>query len=479
MANELLFVVDDDRSHSKTLTLWLEEQGYRVEVFQDGELCLNMLDENPSAICLDFNLSTGGLSLLKRLRLANRDIPVLVITSDNALDSAVEAMKIGAFDYMVKPLDKIRLTTTVRKAIEMHTMALKIESLRGELKKTYAYKSLIGQSEAMKQVFAQIEKVSGININVFIQGESGTGKELVARAIHYNSSYKMGNFVAINCGAIPENLQESEFFGHEKGAFTSAEDSRVGKLELAHGGTLFLDEVGEMPPNMQVKLLRFLQDKSFERVGGNKKIHVDLRVISATNRILERAVETGAFRNDLYYRLVVYPIVLPSLRQRPEDIPLLVNHFLKKFNGDMHKTVVAVTSYALEAFLRYDWPGNVRELENVMYRAMVATRGDTIQIEHLPLEIQRFRNQWLEGQAGGESLRPEPPSLSSIRSDSPANHPPALPSPDPGQTNMEALERQAILDALKQTRGNIPQAAKQLGISRATFYRKIKKYRVS
>jgi DNA-binding NtrC family response regulator len=226
----------------------------------------------------------------------------MVITKNDALDSAIEAMKIGAFDYMVKPVDKIRLRTNVEKAIEMHSMVTKIQRLQGELKKTYSYKNIVGQSEPMRQIFGQIDEVSGININVFIGGESGTGKELVAKAIHFNSTYKTGNFIAINCGAIPETLQENEFFGHEKGAFTGADDSRPGKLEAANGGTLFLDEIGEMSPKMQVKLLRFLQDKSFERVGGTKKIHVDLRIISATNRNLEDAVKEGRFREDLYYR---------------------------------------------------------------------------------------------------------------------------------------------------------------------------------
>ena len=471
---DLLFVVDTDTPHRDMMAGWLQDQGYRVKVFDNGELCLNTLDENPGAICLDINMSEG-LDILKRLKLANRDIPILVVTNNDAVDSAVEAMKIGAFDYMTKPVDKVRLKTNVDRAIEMHTMVNKIQRLQGELKKTYSYKNIVGQSDAMKQVFAQVDEVSGININVFINGESGTGKELVAKALHFNSAYKAGDFVAINCGAIPEELQENEFFGHEKGAYTGADDSRMGKLEVANGGTLFLDEVGEMPPRMQVKLLRFLQDKSFERVGGNKKIHVDLRIISATNRNLEEAVRQGKFREDLYYRLVVYSVFIPPLRERREDIPILINHFLKKYKTDITKKITTVSSYALEALVRYTWPGNVRQLENEIYRTMVSTRTDTVQIENLSPEIQKFRegsvdadNQFIPAQENQEQTRPVSPSpISQLP-------PPAI---SPSGSTLDEIEKQAFLEALNRANGKVPQAAKDLGISRATFYRKIKKYR--
>jgi len=470
-AKELLFVVDADIQHRKMMVGWLQDQGYQVKVFDNGELCLNMLDENPAAICLDVNMpGLSGLEILKRIRLANRDIPVMVVTKNDALDPAVEAMKIGAFDYMVKPVDKIRLQTNVERAIEMHTMVNKIQRLQGELKKTYSYKNIIGQSEPMRQIFGQIDEVSGININVFVGGESGTGKELVAKAIHFNSAYRMGDFVAINCGAIPEELQENEFFGHDKGAFTGADDSRPGKLEVANGGTLFLDEIGEMSPKMQVKLLRFLQDKSFERVGGTKKINVDLRVISATNRNLQDAVSEGRFREDLYYRLMVYLISLPPLRVRKDDIPLLINHFLKKYKDEIPKKITTVSSHAMEALDRYPWPGNVRQLENEIYRAMVTTQTNMVQIESLSAEIQKYR----EGYVGDdnqfipalEKLKPVPviqPIFSSATT-------------LVGST-FDEIEKQAFLEALNRANGKVPQAAKALGISRATFYRKLKKYR--
>jgi DNA-binding NtrC family response regulator len=474
---ELLFVVDTDISHQKMMVGWLRDQGYQVKVFDNGELCLNMLDENPAAICLDINMSgLSGLEILKRIRLANRDIPVMVVTNNDTLDSAVEAMKIGAFDYMVKPVDKIRLQTNVERAIEMHTMVSKIQKLQGELKKTYSYKNIVGQSESMRQLFGQIDEVSGININVFIGGESGTGKELVAKAIHFNSAYRMGAFVAINCGAIPEELQENEFFGHEKGAFTGADDSRPGKLEVANEGTLFLDEIGEMSPKMQVKLLRFLQDKSFEKVGGTQKINVDLRIISATNRNLQDAVKEGRFREDLYYRLMVYPISLPPLRVRKDDIPLLINHFLKKYKDEIPKKITTISSHAMEALARYPWPGNVRQLENEIYRAMVTTQTNMIQIESLSPEIQKYR----EGHVGDDNQ-----FIPALENQIPPQHATSAPATQPSFSHtippagstFDEIEKQAFLEALNRANGKVHQAAKALGISRATFYRKIKKYR--
>jgi DNA-binding NtrC family response regulator len=474
---ELLFVVDTDVPHREMMVGWLQDQGYRVKDFDNGELCLNMLDENPSAILLDINMpGLSGLDILKRIRLANRDIPVMVVTNNDALNSAVEAMKIGAFDYMVKPVDKIRLKTNVERAIEMYTMVSKIQKLQGELKKTYSYKNIVGHSESMRQVFGQIDEVSGININVFIGGESGTGKELVAKAIHFNSAYRKGNFVAINCGAIPEELQENEFFGHEKGAFTGADDTRSGKLELANGGTLFLDEIGEMSPKMQVKLLRFLQEKNFEKVGGIKKINVDLRVVSATNQNLQDAVKEGRFREDLYYRLMVYLITLPPLRVRKDDIPLLINHFLKKYKDEIPKKITTISSHAMEALDRYPWPGNVRQLENEIYRAMVTTQTNMVQIESLSPEIQKYREGHVE-----ENNR-FVPALENHKSTQ-FSIPPAISqslfsnSTSSSGSTFNEIEKQAFLEALNRANGKVPQAAKALGISRATFYRKLKKYR--
>ena len=466
MANELIFIVDQDQTHCDKVILWLQEEGFKTKTITDTELCLNTLDRNPSAICLDVNIKgtsgLSGLEFLKRLRIANRDIPIMVVTDNKNLNAAVETMKLGAFDYIVKPIDRVLLISNIERAIEMHTIVHKIDRLRGEMQKKHAYKNIVGQSEKIRYVFDQIEEVSEININVFIQGESGTGKELVAKAVHYSSTYKTGPFIAINCGAIPESLQESEFFGHEKGSFTGADHSRIGKLEYANHGTLFLDEVGEMSQNMQVKLLRFLQDKTFERVGGNKKISVDLRIISATNRKLENDIKNGKFREDLYYRLVVYPITIPALREHKEDIPLLVTYFLKKYKKEMPKIITTVSAPAMEALMEYDWQGNIRQLENVIYRAMVTTRTETIEVEDLYMETRKDHIPTLENPSSQEFRPPTSPTIQS----------------QTRSKTIKELEKNALMEALKITEGNIEQAAKRLDISRATIYRKIKKYKI-
>jgi DNA-binding NtrC family response regulator len=475
MTDKLIFIADQNDAFCKVVTGWLEEIGLTTQTFNDTELCLNTIDQNPSVICMEMNtegsVGLSGLKFLKRLRLANRDIPILVITENGELESAVEAMKLGAFDYIVKPLKKTRLIYSIQRAIEIHTMVNKIDRLQGEIQKTHVYKNIVGQSAVIQRIFTQIEEVSEININVLIAGESGTGKELVAKAIHYSSNYKNGPFIAINCGAIPDSLQESEFFGHEKGSFTGADHSRVGKLEYANNGSLFLDEVGEMSQEMQVKLLRFLQDKTFERVGGNKKISVDLRIISATNRKLEQDVASGKFREDLYYRLVVYPITMPKLRERKEDIPLLVNHFLKKYKNEMPKKITSVSSLGMEALMNYNWQGNVRQLENVIYRAMVATRTETIEIDNLPTEIQKHRARSSTTQ---ESNLNQP--ILSGSTDIFATE--SAKKPLKTAVTIKEIEQLAFVEAFKISGGNVDQVAKSLGISRATCYRKIKKYKI-
>jgi DNA-binding NtrC family response regulator len=475
MASKLIFIVDENDTHCKEVTGWLQKIGFQIKTFTDTELCLNTLDQKPSAICLNINTAgrsgLSGMEFLKRLRLTNRDIPIMVMTENKELGSAVEAMKLGAFDYMVKPVEKTRLITNIQRAIEMHTMIHKIDRLRGEMQKTQVYKNIVGQSQVIHHVFAQIEEVAEVNINVFIQGESGTGKELVAKAVHYSSAYKTGPFIAINCGAIPESLQESEFFGHEKGSFTGAEQSRAGKLEYANNGSLFLDEVGEMSQEMQVKLLRFLQDKTFERVGGNKKISVDLRIISATNRNLEEEVANGKFREDLYYRLVVYPINIPALRERKEDIPLLVNYFLKKYKNEMPKIITTVSSPVMEALIRYNWKGNVRQLENIIYRAMVATHTETIEVENLPLEIQQYCADSFNTQGHDHQSTSEKNPKVIIATTGPEAQRKITPT-------IQEMEKNALVEALKVSGGSVEKVAKLLGLSRATCYRKIKKYQI-
>jgi len=384
-----------------------------------------------------------------------------MVTAKGSLELAVKSMKLGAYDYIRKPIDRSRLETSLKKAVEKYAMAKKITRLQKELGHTYSFHNIVGKTAVMDKVFNQIEKVANNNINVFIQGESGTGKELVARAIHYQGSRQDGPFEAVNCGAIPENLQESEFFGHEKGAFTGAIRSQAGKIEVANGGTLFLDEVGDMSPSLQVKLLRFLETRTIERVGGRKRISVDVRIISATNKVLKTETETGKFREDLYYRLMVYPITIPCLRDRKEDIPILVQHFLDKYMKETKKDIRSVDHNAMEAMVAYDWPGNVRELENVIQRAMVTSDSDRLEISNLPSEIADGSRT-----DSGECL----PNDEKPDTDEPVKF------SSPEVAPLSTMEKLAMLNALNITRGNLALTAKKLEISRATLYRKIDKY---
>ncbi|OEU53748.1 MAG: hypothetical protein BA861_03880 [Desulfobacterales bacterium S3730MH5] len=446
MDKALIFVVDDDASTRRLLRHWLEKEGYRVLDFESGEECLRMMDREPSAICLDIVMhGMDGIEVLKRIKKINSDVPVIMITAEDTVDTAVEAMREGAYDYMVKPTDKVRFKTTVKRSLENYALIAEVKRIRRELKKKYEFENIIGKSRSVQRLFDQIDKVLNTNITVLIEGETGTGKELVAKAIHYNSNRKRGPFVDINCGAIPENLQESEFFGFEKGAFTGATHAKKGKLETAHEGTLFLDEISDMGKQTQVKLLRFLQEKNFERIGGRKKIEVSVRIISATNRMLKDAVKEGDFREDLYYRLAVYPIYVPPLRERKDDIPILATHFLKKYQDETSKEINTISNEAMEALTIYRWPGNVRELENTIYRAMVSADSDIIDINCLPEALQEERLIEVDSQ---KIIR------------------------------LSDIEKKALVNALKATEGNITQAAKALNIGRNTLYRKLLRYQL-
>ncbi len=450
MAKDLLFVIDDDPSIRRLFRYWLKKDGYQVMDFESGEKCMEMVDKRPSAICLDVMMpGMDGIEVLKRIRDVNSNVPVIMVTVKDVVSTAVEAMKIGAYDYIVKPVDEMRLRVVVKKAMEKYALTMELNRVRGELKEKYAFKNIVGNNKKMQVVFGQIEKVLDTSISVLIQGETGTGKELVARAIHYNSARRHGPFIDINCGAIPENLQESELFGFQKGAFTGASYEKKGKLEMADGGTLFLDEISEMAHPTQVKLLRVLQERSFERIGGNKKIKVDIRIISATNKILEDAVRQGKLREDLYYRLAVYPIYVPALRERRDDIPLLVTHFLRKYQDEVAKRINTISNEAMEVLMEHDWPGNVRELENVIYQAMIASNSNTIHRDCLPTVLQ-FRPK-VEGVREIDSKKIVP---------------------------LGDIEKDAIINALKATGGNVSQAAKGLNMGRTTFYRKLERYQL-
>lgn len=471
MADQLLFVVDDDPNLRRILTVLLEARGYRVQALESGKQCLERLDENPAVIFLDMIMpGLNGIETLKKLKRAGKEIPVIMLTSVDDVETAVEVIKLGAYDYMVKPYDEARLITSLAKAIEQNALVKKVRHLEGELKGLHDLQGIVGKSAAIQKVLEKVNKVKDSWAGVLILGESGTGKELIARAIHYNSPFSQGLFVDINCGAIPETLQESELFGHKKGAFTGAVESRTGKLEMADGGTLFLDEVAEMSLQTQTKLLRFLQEKNFERVGENSKISIHARVIAATNKDLKLEVEKGNFREDLYYRLAVFPILVPPLRERREDIPLLCHHVLRKFGKELKKEVCSITPEAMQALSNYPWPGNVRQLENTLFQAMINTGSSAIGKGDLPAEVLEKKGppkgregKSSSGKEGVDHPQPEAPVAG-------AGSAPEKIIP------FKEVEKQTLARALKVTGGNIPQAARELGLSRSTLYRLVKKY---
>jgi DNA-binding NtrC family response regulator len=448
--NEMVWVVDDDPAIRELLSFIVGEAGYAVDSFSSGAEVLANSGRPPNAVLLDLMMpEVDGVEVLKEIQRRHPKLPVIMVTADNDVRRAVEVTKLGAYDYLVKPINQERLLTTLRRALSHDSLEKEVERLKGELSDRYHLRSIVGSSAAMRKVYDQIGKVLESEITVFIAGESGTGKELVAKAIHYASLRSDGPFVDVNCAAIPEGLQESELFGHEKGAFTGAVATHPGKFEQASGGTIFLDEVGEMSPSAQARLLRVLQERVLQRVGGTATIDLDVRVISASNRNLQQMVEEGTFRQDLFYRLVVFPISLPPLRDRREDIPMLVEHFLEKHARDAGKRVTRVDSQAMEALSGHGWPGNVRELENVIHRTLLVSAGLELTLDDLPANFAAH-----EGRTTAAA---------------------AVPS-DETPSNLEELERQAIVRAMENNKGNLSDVARQLGIGRSTLYRKLEQY---
>jgi DNA-binding NtrC family response regulator len=467
MPNELIFTVDDDPQIRSLLKIWLEEKGYRVADFENGEDCLKALEDDPIAIVLDLMMpGIGGLETLEGIQKVDRDIPVIMATSIDNAETAVKAIKMGAYDYIVKPFDETRLLTTLDKSIEQFSLKRKIHRLEEELRQSANPQGIIGKSKALDGLLAKTRKVENSKASVLILGESGTGKELIARAIHRNSPYSKGLFVDINCGAIPETLQESELFGHKKGAFTGAMDSRIGKLELANNGTLFLDEVAEMNLDTQAKLLRFLQERNFERVGDNQKILVDTRVIAATNKDLKNEVEGGRFREDLYYRLAVFPIEIPPLRSRVEDIPLLCLHFLEKYREELNKEILSFTPGAMAALKSYQWPGNIRQLENAIYQATIINETGTIDLDCLPDEVFQENIPIIVSSPKSSIVKNSDKTI--LEAFSGKEKSPIIP--------YESVLEQTLKNALAVTDGNVLQAAKELGLGKSTVYRMLKKY---
>ena len=454
--NELIFVVDDDAPLRGLMRALLEDRSYAVQEFESGKALLEALDDNPSLILLDVIMpGLDGVETLKRVKASHPDLPVIMLTSVDKVDTAVEVIKLGAYDYLLKPVDEPRLFTCLDKAFEQRNLTRKVSRLQSEVDRLSGKDGIIGKSQILSETLKKVHQVAPSKASVLILGETGTGKELIARAIHRNSPGATGPFIDINCAAIPETLQESELFGHKKGAFTGAIESRPGKLELAEGGTLFLDEVAEMSLATQAKLLRFLQEKYLERVGDTKKIHVDTRVICATNKDIKTLIAKETFREDLYYRLAVFPLEVPALRDRPEDIPLLCTHFLKKHQEDIGKEILSVSDEAMQVLQEYSWPGNIRQLENTLCRAMIVTSYDTIDTDCLPEGVF-------------DSSTPADEQINQKTSNDSTN-----------LTPYHEVVKQTLKQALQQTDGHIPDAAKALGISRSTFYRMLKKYQLS
>ncbi len=444
-----ILVVDDEKNYLVVLSALLGGEGYEVITAQSGARALAMVEEDePDLVITDMRMPRmSGLELIRGLKERAPGLPVVVMTAYGTVENAVEAMKAGAVDYIMKPFENQQLLLTVERALRLRRLMTQNRLLREKLGGGSGLGGIIGESSPMRRVFEMVEKVAPARATVLVCGESGTGKELVARAIHDLSPRAEEAFVAVNCMALSETLLESELFGHEKGAFTGATGRRRGRFELADKGTLFLDEVGEMSPSLQVKLLRVLQERTFERVGGSQPIQVDVRIVAATNRDLAQAVARGEFREDLYYRLNVVRIDLPPLRERKDDLPALVAHFVKKFAAETARPAPEVTPEAMQLILDYDWPGNVRELENALERAVILC-GERLLPGDLPLEMSRA-----ETPAGVE-----PPRGMSLNQ------------------ALEDLEKRMIRRALAEHGGVAAHAAKALGLTKSNLAYKIKKY---
>jgi DNA-binding NtrC family response regulator len=447
MKKPSILLIDDDQSLRRVIEYGLTEQGYQVRAAASGEEGLRLLDQQPAAAVITDITMPGmtGMEVLAAVRQRDAETPVIIITAYGTIESAVEAMRQGAFDYLTKPFDRDELRMTLERALRMRRLEQENVHLRAAVIERHRFAGIIGDSEPIREVIDLAGRVAASDATVLITGESGTGKELLAKGVHYNSSRAAGPFVAVNCAAIPENLIESELFGHRKGSFTGAVRDNEGKFELADGGTLFLDEVGELRIDLQPKILRALQERSVDRVGGARPIPVDVRVIAATNKDLERAVKEGAFREDLYYRLSVVTLQMPPLRERRQDIPLLAGHFVRKFNASQD---AAIAPDALAAIVAYGWPGNVRELENVIERASVLKRGAVITLADLPDKLTR--------RDGG---------VTDI----------ILNLPEEG-LSLEELEKMLIVKALERHKGNQTRAAEYLRITRPTLIYRMEKY---
>ncbi|MCS6896773.1 MAG: sigma-54 dependent transcriptional regulator [Nitrospira sp.] len=455
MSQTHILVIEDDPAVRHLLHETLVEEGYVVTVAADGKEGVQAAKSMPVHVLVtDLQLpDIDGISLIDRLTRIDAKIFPFVVTGFGTIERAVRAMKSGAFDFLTKPFDPDTVVVVVRKAVEVYRLRQENHLLRRAVQDQYRLEQLVGVSEPIKQVMEFVRKVADSDSTVLIQGESGTGKELVARMLHFNSLRRDRPLVPVNCGAIPENLLESELFGHEKGAFTGATHTRMGRFELANGGTIFLDEIGEMSLPLQVKLLRVLQERAFERVGGNRTIQVDVRIIAATNQNLETMVEEKRFRRDLFYRLNVIPIVIPPLRERRSDIPLLIDHFLSRFNQTKRACVTGLSQEALRLLLQYDWPGNIRELENLVERLVVLKKEGEISVSDLPEKISR---QPRPSESKEQFVRFTEDGINLMR-------------------EVEQYEYHLIIEALRKANGVTTRAAQLLQLNRTTLVEKLKR----
>ncbi|MBL7996756.1 sigma-54-dependent Fis family transcriptional regulator [bacterium] len=443
MENKKLLVVDDEKIVRESLQHWFEEEGYHVDTADRADEALNKFDKGKYDLCLlDIKMpGMSGLELLKKMKEIDPDLIVILITAHASVSSAIKSLKDGAFDYITKPIDPEELGHLVKKAVEQKKLRNENDQLKESITDIIRPDNLVGESAQMKKIYELITTVAQTDTTVLILGESGTGKELVAKAIHMNSKRRYFPIVTVTCGTLANTILESELFGYEKGAFTGAHHRRKGKFEMADGGTIFLDEIGSISTKLQIDLLRVVESKQFTRVGGSETLSSDFRIIAATNESLEEKVKAGTFREDLCYRLNVFTIVIPPLRKRKEDIPLLSEYFVSKFAIAMNKNNKKFCPEAMDLMMKYDWPGNVRELENAVERAMVVGKSETIQVDDLPIHV--FQNDQYD---------------------------------DDTNLSLSAIERKHIKNILDKNHWNISRSAEVLQIDRVTLYHKIEKY---
>jgi len=447
-----ILVIDDEAAQRDVLTGYLKKKGYKIFSASSGKEGVEIAGKDPVDIILsDFKMpGLSGLEVLEQVKKINPEISFVIVTAYGTVENAVKAMHLGAFDYISKPVDLDELDLMIERIIEHKNLKSENRLLKTQLQEKYKISSMVSQSQKMEEVINVAARVADSKANVLITGENGTGKEVLAKGIHYLSSRRDAPFVAVNVPALTETLLESELFGHEKSAFTGADKMKKGRFEIAHGGTIFLDEVGDIPQSIQVKLLRVLQEHQFERVGGNEKIEVDVRIIAATNKDLEQKIKSGSFREDLYYRLNVVSIKIPPLRERKEDILPMIESFIEKYCKENNKQKIEISKEAADVLMKYNYPGNVRELENIIERGVVLTRGNVITLNDLPMNIKGFKEERMLAASGEGTLTEQ----------------------------VEALEKQLIFDALLESDGNQTKAGKLLGLTERNLRYKLKKYNI-